>query len=144
MFSLTSDPYKPTDALALEIYKNALDPMNVVFLRRAPNIGTLALAYMEAILIDEQLHPSGYASYYQDTVTLNTNLNEPLANQPVLNVLPISYANPVNDNVVDNSKVVAPVNTAQANKNEDQKNSIDSIQKMVQKLGNDFINLQRQ
>jgi len=57
VYSCITLTYKASDALSLEMYKYALDPMINVFLRRAIGVNTLSLTYAKAINIDRQLNP---------------------------------------------------------------------------------------
>jgi len=46
VYSWITPTYKPMDALALEIYKNALDPMVNIFLKISVGINTLSMTYI--------------------------------------------------------------------------------------------------
>ena len=57
MYNDITPAYKSADAIALEMYKNSLDPMTIVFLRRDIGANTLSLDYSEAVNIDRKLNP---------------------------------------------------------------------------------------
>lgn len=87
VYSRITIVYKPIDALALEIYKNALDPMINIFLRRAIGVNTLSLAYAKAININRQLNSQG--RYFPIEMQANHSVL-PLSPMLVMNASPIS------------------------------------------------------
>ena len=150
VYSRISLAYKPIEALALMMYQNSIDPMITVFLRRVVGINTLALAYAEAINIDQQLNPQGHPFF----VIYGTS------QVPVLNPMPITSINPwaslvpnqssgpTNDHTFRalqnlNSALVPINNTISIVPQDHNKNELEAITRMVQKLGNDFISIQR-
>ena len=152
VYSRITPAYKPDNALALEMYKNALDPMINIFLRRAIGVDTLSLEYVEAINIDRQLNPHGHP------FPVNSQANHVA---PPLNPVPIIQAQPLTrlplnqplrveykdilEAPTSGGLVLVPTNShAQATLVGPNRNELDAIQRMVQKLGNDFISLQRQ
>lgn len=152
VYSLITPAYKPGDALALEIYKNALDPMINIFLRRVVGVDTLSLAYAEVINIDRQLNPHGHP------FPINNQANHiapPLNPIPVIQAQPLTRLPPnqplgvecgeVPRIPIGSGLVLAPANNhAQATLTGPNRNELETIQRMVQKLGNDFTSLQRQ
>lgn len=149
VYSRITPSNKPMDALALEIYKNFLDPMINIFLKRAMGINTLSLAYVEAINIYRQLNPQG--KFFPVEIQVNHDV---LPSNPtlVINVSSISWL-PLNQplgiarsNVPDPStnSTLIPINSsAHAPSLRQNKNELEAIQRMVQKLKNDFTSLQR-
>ena len=151
VYSRITPAYKPGDTLALEIYKNALDPMINIFLRRAIGINTLSLAYMVAINIDRHLNPHGHL------LPINNWTNHVT---PLLNPVPIIQAQPLTQlplnqplgvvcrgipkaSTSNGSALILVNNNAQVIPMGPNRNELDAIQRIVQKLGNDFTSLHR-